>query len=100
MSPDLLKAPALNNSLSGSALLSTGNDPEDLGATLGSGVGGGGWPCPLHLESSFLLVLPPLAPPPAFPQPPVSGPCLLCSWGELILMLIAKLIVLIAKSII
>ena len=38
--------------------------------------------------------------PSQLPQPPVPGPYLLCTWGERILMLIAKLIVLIAKSII
>lgn len=38
--------------------------------------------------------------PPSSPQLPVSGPYLLCTWGERILMLIANLIVLIAKSII
>lgn len=56
----------------------------------------------LHSPPGELLPsLPPASPPtPSFPQPPVSGSCLLCSWGELILMLIAKLIVLIAKSII
>lgn len=46
----------------------------------------------------LLSSLPP--PPHQLPPTPLSGPCLLCSWGELILMLIAKLIVLIAKSII
>lgn len=83
---------ALMSSLLGMPCRSGGHtEVWEQGAVCTPALSASGWLSdfdPSHLHPSQL------------PQPPVPGPYLLCTWGERILMLIAKLIVLIAKSII